>query len=426
MNDLTTRFPQLAHPDPLARVDALEAISYEGDEALTVEAAAYMLADPDPGVRETAGRLLARLGTPEAARQTARHIASPDITVRNLAGELLAGMGEPAIEALAPYVDDADYDVRKFAIDVLALLPAERLAPRVAAHLNDPDANVRIAAVDALCAFRAADFADALRALYDAEPVARPSIVAAFGAFGPGHDMTLLEEALSDEDPVVQFAAAEALAEWQDPRIFHLLMHKLREIDPLARPVVLKALVTLWEAHPELATALPGHLREDLLEMVQDIDLDYARAAARGLHVFLDEGVVDVLLEHTGRDDALDLAIFQALAEYSGAFGCIERACEAGTVSPDLAAQLVLGLFAQGALPEAAWEPAGAFLGRHFETIGFETRLAALGMAQRLAHPAFAPVVRAGLHEEDPTLRSYAEEAALEAGFPSDAGSVHS
>ncbi|RMF56636.1 MAG: HEAT repeat domain-containing protein, partial [Bacteroidetes bacterium] len=201
---LSALHPDLTHPDPGFRSAGLEALRTEASPRTLAQAAAALLADPDPGVRETAAQVLLDLANEEAARLTVPYIASDNITVRNRAGELLAQMGEAAIDALLPYVDDEDYDVRKFAIDVLALLPARRVAHRIAVHLDDPDANVRIAAVDALGALGACEYAEALRSLYEREPVARASVVAAFGAFGPGYGDDLIVEALSDEDPVVQ------------------------------------------------------------------------------------------------------------------------------------------------------------------------------------------------------------------------------
>ncbi|GIV59780.1 MAG: hypothetical protein KatS3mg043_0869 [Rhodothermaceae bacterium] len=121
-------YPELFDPDPAVRTACLERL----DAGDAVEAAATLLADPDAGVRETAAQILLACGTEEAARLTVRHITSDNITVRNRAGELLAQMGEAAVAALVPYVDDEDHDVRKFAIDVLALLPARHVAHHIA------------------------------------------------------------------------------------------------------------------------------------------------------------------------------------------------------------------------------------------------------------------------------------------------------
>ena len=218
---------RIENADAFERLDALDALSLEADEHTVAQAAARLLADADPGVREEAARLLENLATEEAAALVVPYIASEDITVRNLAGEVLVKIGAAAVEALAPALDDDHHDVRKFAIDVLAQLPAQRLADRIAARLHDDDDNVVLAAVDALGDLRATEHHDALRALYDHRPLARPSIVAALGAFGSEVDLDLLEQALDDEDPVVQYTAAEALAQQHLPGVLGLLLRKI-------------------------------------------------------------------------------------------------------------------------------------------------------------------------------------------------------
>ena len=409
---MSTSFPppELRHPDPVERASALEALSLSADVQMTAAAAARLLADSDPGVRETAARLLVEIRTEEAARLTVPHIASDDITIRNLAGEVLTRMGEAAVRVVAEYVDHDHYDVRKFAIDVLALLPSHDMADRIARRLEDPDPNVRIAAVDALGALGASEYAEALCTLYEREPLMRPSVVAAFGAFGPGVHLDFLEAALSDEDPVVQFAAAEALAAWDAPEVFPALLRKVDEIDPMARPVLLKSMVSLWVRNPELTADLPDRLKDYLLEMLDDPDPEYACAAARGLHPFLDEESVDTLLAHTGTDDALDLEIFRALTHFPASFMGIVRAIEGGRLRIVPGVQIVLGLLSEQALAHDQWPQAGRFLQRHFHALDLETKLAALGICRHLLDPALAPVLQAGATDEDPSVASFARD----------------
>lgn len=408
----------LEHPDPFERSAALEGLLFEADEPVVVQTAAKLLSDTDPGVRENAARILIAMGSEDAASKTLPHIASRNITVRNLAGEVLAQIGAPAIPALLPAVTDADKDVRKFAIDVLAMLPAHHVADDIAARLDDRDGNVVLAAVDALAALRSVEHAGRLRDLYAREPLTRPGIVAAFGAFGSSENLDLLETALGDEDPVVQFAAAEALASQDAPEVLDLLLRKVDEVDPMARPVVLGSIVKICQEQPERADYLPETVKGYLIEMLDDLDPAYVQEAVHGLRFFLDAESLDALLAHTGEDDQVDLEIFKMLAPFPDALSLVVRAAESERMSPETGANFVLGLLAQQVLSEEDLPAVGEFLSAAFEPLDAETKMAALNLCAQLQHPALHPVLQAGLNDLDPMISSFAAELTEEAGLP--------
>ena len=409
---------RIEQADAFERLDALDALSMAADEHTVAKAAAHLLADDDPGVREEAARLLQALATEEAAALTVPYIASDNITVRNLAGEVLVKIGAPAVPALAPAIDDDHHDVRKFAIDVLAQLPARDLAGRIARRLHDQDDNVALAAVDALGDLGATEYHDALRDLYDRQPLARPSIVAALGAFGSEADLGFLEHALADEDPVVQYTAAEALAQQHAAEVLDLLLRKIDQVDPMARPVVLGSIVGFYEANPDQA-AMPSSIKGYLVEMLDDFDHDYRCAAARGLRAFLDGETVDALMAHAGTDDTLDLEMFKTMAAYSDVFRRIVENVEAGRVAAQNAAGFVLGFLAQQLIPEDETAEVARFLVGHFDEFDAETKVAALGLSQSLGNPALHAVIRAGLADPDTEVNTFAADAAYTLGLDS-------
>ncbi len=412
---------RIEHADVFERLDALDALCMEADERTLAQAASRLLADPDPGVREEAARLLRALATEEAAALTAPYIASDDIIVRNLAGEVLVEIGAPAVQALVPSLDHAHRDVRKFAIDVLAQLPAHELAGRIAECLDDEEDNVALAAVDALGDLRAIEYHDALRALYNRKPLARPSIVAALGAFGSEVDLDFLEHALADEDPVVQYTAAEALAQQHATEVMELLLRKVDQVNPMARSVVLHSIIGFYEANPDQAV-LPASIKGHLLEMLDDFDLDYRCAAARGLRAFLDEETVDGLMSHAGQHDTLDVEMFKTLAAYPDVFHRIVENVESGSVAVQHAAGFVLGFLAQQVIPEQDVAEVATFLTGHFDALDAETKVAAVGLSQSLGHPALHTVIHAGVADPDTEVSSFAADAAYTLGLdPSQA-----
>lgn len=407
---------RIENADTFERLDALDALSMEADEHVRAQAASRLLADDDPGVREEAARLLEALATEEAAALIVPYIASDNITVRNLAGEVLVKIGAPAVPALVPALDDPHHDVRKFAIDVLALLPARQLAGQIAARLHDEDDNVAMAAVDALGDLGAVEYHDALRALYDRQPLARPSIVSALGAFGSEADLDFLEHALADEDPVVQYTAAEALAQQHDPEVLELLLRKIDQVNPMARSVVLHSIVGFYEANPDKA-AMPALLKGYLFEMLDDFDRDYRCAAVRGLRTFLDGETVDQLMAHAGQDDTLDVEMFKTLAAYPDIFHRIVENVEAERVVAPHAAGFVLGFLAQQIIPEHDVAEVARFLVGRFDELDAETKVAAVGLCQSLGHPALHAVIRAGVADPDTEVSAFAADAAYTLGL---------
>lgn len=411
---------RLAHPDPSERMAALEALTLTNDAAALAQAAGDLLADDDPAVRECAGRYLVALGTTEAAARACPYIASPEIGIRNLAGEVLTQIGPPAVPVLAAAIDDPDKDVRKFAIDVLSLLPAHNLSYRIAAHLDDEDPNVRLAAIDALAALGASEHADALMAMYDPEPLARPGIVAALGVFTEHTDAidpAFFGRALGDDDPVVQFAAAEALSRVHDPSLITLLVDKVHHVDPMARPVVLDSLVGLLETYPDHTAELPLSLRRYFVEMLDDPDSTYVVAAVKGLRFVDAAGTLPEALARTGTNDAVDVEIFTTLTRLPAPLPPLIETTRQGALAPDPAAQYVLGLIMQQALDPSVFPDAAAFLRTWFDALQADTKIAAINLCVHLGDPALFDLLEAGLQDPDPTVQSFAADAAQDVGL---------
>lgn len=374
---------------------------------------ALPLAHPDPGVREEAARALVAAGGPEAAAATVPLIAHPDLAVRNLAGDVLVRLGAPAVDALRPALSDADGDVRKFAVDVLAQLPAEPLAPEIAGLLADADANVRLAAVDALGALGAGPFVDRLVACYHAEPLARPNVVSALGTCDSPEGTALVLAALSDADPLVQLSAAEAVA-GLDVDALPLLSGALGRETGAARAIVLDALVRWVEARP--GAPLPDGIEDDLLDMLADPDPAYRQSAARGLARVAGRLAPARFLAHAGRDETLDVALFGALAAHPAPFDALVEAGPAMVPGP--AASFAAALLARGAVPAGALAEAGRFLEDRFEALDADTKTGVVVLCARLGYPELVGVLHLGAADPDPVVAEAAADAVGAAGLP--------
>ena len=86
---------------------------------------------------------------------------------------------------------------------------------------------------------------------------------------------------------------------------------------------------------------------------------------------------------------------------------------------PDSAVNFMLSLMAQQSAGQPALGEAAHLMLVHFGTLRADVKLAALDLSLRLAHPDLYGFIRVGLIDADPTVRSFAADAALETGLTS-------
>lgn len=200
---------RLAHPDPTVRLraalqspststselfGALVGESDPGVQEVLIWALAQRpeivaealagLDDPDPAVRATLVRLLAKLGDPSAAPALVSRLADPEARVAELAAQALGRLRDPAtapalvallggdsvpttdlvdaisafgaqaLDALAPAFQSPVAAARALAAEIAGRIggaeAAARCATALAALVDDPDPDVRLAAVLAL------------------------------------------------------------------------------------------------------------------------------------------------------------------------------------------------------------------------------------------------------------------------------------
>ncbi len=409
---------QLSSSDPLERRNALEELFGEplcGDVLALV---ARAISDPDRGVRDIAAQLLAGAPSQQAARQIVEHIASRDITIRNLAGDTLIKMGEYAIESLIPFIDAEDKDVRKFAIDLLALLPAHKAIDRIAKRLNDPEPNVVCAVIGALGSLHAVEYSGALLESYHTAPYARADIITALAQFSIEEHLNFFTEALQDDDPVVQLTAAEALAGYKDASILEKLYQKIEEVSSTARSIILQSIISIIDAHPDENIALPHSLKVHFLEMLNDFDLDYVCAAVRGLQHYQDPDIVDRLISKMGVADQLDLQIYHTISQTGiNVITKILHAAREEVISPQAAARFVLGLASEYAMTDEhiqqdpAVEKMSVFIKNHFHILDVEAKLSSIEIFKKFGFPNMEAIINEALRDEESLVRSFALEA---------------
>lgn len=413
---------QLNTPDPSEKRNALEALYDFAEDERVIEAAAYLITDPDRGVREAASHILVLCLSEKAAALTAAHIQSLNIAVRNLAGDALVRMQGVAVNAVLPYVDSADKDVRKFAIDILAQLPATPDGiKRIASHMRDSDQNVVCASIDALGALRAKKYVNELLELYDEASYARPNVVSAAAKMQEEGNLQFFVKALSDEDPIVQLAAVDALATRKGRETTKILLDKLSDVSDLAKPVILHSLVVLFET-TDRQEEMPSSLKPDLLEMLHDPDPAYVRSAVRGLAHFVDDDALAALISCIGKADSIDSAILPVLTSHANKALPFALAQAKRSENPVATIKMIVMLIqnltdTNFKFPETdETKDTGAFIGQHLPQLDVETRITALSKCTNLGTMWAVELIKAGLDDPELAVKSLALEKSSRIG----------
>ncbi|MPM64120.1 hypothetical protein SDC9_111006 [bioreactor metagenome] len=136
-----------------------------------------------------------------------------EIELRNLAGEILTKLGAPSVSILLPYLKSNDFDVRKFACDILGLIADEGIVSYVTPLLSDHDKNVQLSAVETLGNLRAESALDALIMVYENFDEIKPAVIESIGKIGGDNSESYLLEQLDNESDIfLQTTIIDALS----------------------------------------------------------------------------------------------------------------------------------------------------------------------------------------------------------------------
>jgi HEAT repeat protein len=181
-------------------------------DATTLRSVAEYLGDPEPAVCEAAVSVLVQSGSPEAAEAAADRLRSTVPAERLYAISVLQRLGAVALGTLRALLDEADEDLRKYAVDALAAGRDTAAIPALIEALEDSDVNVAAAAAEGLGTIGSTDAIPALvLALRRGPDWVRISAVGGLGVLG---GQVALEAicTLGDEAPASVLAAAAAAA----------------------------------------------------------------------------------------------------------------------------------------------------------------------------------------------------------------------
>jgi len=200
---------------------------------ISIKAFAQGLMDSDVGIRDICQRAI--LESPDelkivSASAVAPYINTREIELRNLAGEALTKLGEASVQVLLPYLKSNDFDVRKFACDILGLIADDSISENVIPLLSDTDKNVQLSAVEALGNLRSEKALDHLVMVYENFDEIKPQVIEAIGKIGGDNSEAYLLEQLDKEtEQFLQTTIIDALAfNAKDINISYKLLEKMK------------------------------------------------------------------------------------------------------------------------------------------------------------------------------------------------------
>ncbi len=200
----------LQSPDFYEREEAVRSLgAYGEDEA--VAGLVMALEDPDMGIRELAADLLAQMKGNTASQLLISFLGHADIGTRNLAAEILVKIGDEAVQSLLDDINNEDYDIRKFIVDVLGLIKDPRSVEFVCRSLYDENANVACSAAEALGEIGSKEAVPALIGAFENVEDARLQAVEALGKIGDPSSLSKLYEFAELDDPMIKYVVLEAI-----------------------------------------------------------------------------------------------------------------------------------------------------------------------------------------------------------------------
>ncbi len=212
-----------------------------------------LLFDPTAAVREAAVDALKAIGGEETVRAVIPLLRTENAAARNAASEVLEWAGEPAVPHLVKLLDDDDKDVRKFAVDIMALIGSPDTEDAFVRALQDRDINVAAAAAEALGRIGSRACVKPLVHSLKASAWTRCSIAKSLGEIGGSDAVEALSQLTGDDDPMVVFTAVDALATARDAEAFEVLLPLLGHPNPVIVNRVLASMERIVSVLPASA-----------------------------------------------------------------------------------------------------------------------------------------------------------------------------
>lgn len=288
-NSLTEQL--LNSEDSSLRLEAaMELSSRDMLDTSNIELFIKALYDSDDGVRDYVSNVLSDIKQELkdiTADNVAEFILNTNIVIRNTAADILTKLGLNGARALRQYVSNEDFDVRKFAIDIIGLAGDYEDLPIILEKLYDEDPNVRVSVIEAAGNiisnyYEEIDSTAILREFekaYNHDEELRPMIIEVAGKTNSkeGEDF-ILEILERTDDEFIRSACIDALAlGGNSEEICDKLLEQLPTSNKQFQMIILRTIFGI-AYRLNLEIVLPDELRYIAYNALQDND-DEIRAA---------------------------------------------------------------------------------------------------------------------------------------------------
>ncbi|MCX7984319.1 MAG: HEAT repeat domain-containing protein [Bacteroidetes bacterium] len=292
------------------------------DSYVAIAALANALRDENKGVRDAAERSLIAIGNEHVARSVVDYLLDTNISLRNTAAEILIKLGTCSINAVLPYLYDADHDVRKFAVDILGVIgdssPVEHLIP----FLNDPDDNVVFSTVEALGNIGSQRAVRDLQRIYEHRDDCKAVVAEALGKIGGDEACDFLlqkycEQILqSDVDQLLLYTMLEALSKCGNKKALTILREQIGMLKGHLNYLIIHAVVQIGLRCNACEIGwLP--YKQYLLEALSAEEPFIRISAIQALHTLKDDDITTALFLELGKNEEVDLLLLDILPQRS-------------------------------------------------------------------------------------------------------------
>jgi len=289
---------QIADADPKVReAAAWQLRNYTGTGAL--KCLKQLLTDAQAEVRYAASAGMISIGGEVAAETVASLLRSQDPGLRNMAVEILAKIGKAAIDRVSEMLHDRDKDIRKFGVDILEKIGSTEAEALLVQALLDDNVNVSAAAAEALGKCGTKSAVPHLIACLDQSSWLKCAALRSLGVIGGDEALkAILGIDLKDESMVL-FSAVSALGTLGDSRGIDFLLDLLDRGDRTLEPSIIQAIESIFnKSYVQKLTRVSQKIDPDkILPMLQSDNTETVRSAIGLLGLLRAESAVASLVK---------------------------------------------------------------------------------------------------------------------------------